>query len=189
MVSAAKNLGAEQFRITAEGTPKTYRIYMQCPVEVTECGANIAEGRKIDAGVKTSVGEILEGTLFKMISDAFLANKAAMEDPNLPSGLRPIRGSLRSDSLSKLEQIEVAALKARYIAHLAEQQGADNIPEVGTPPPGIIPTSIALKAKERLIKATEMMLSSGKLIGQDDVCHVSVSTLFQIDRVEREKES
>ena len=41
MVSAAKNLGTEQFRITAEGTPKTYRVYMQYPVEVTECWANI----------------------------------------------------------------------------------------------------------------------------------------------------
>ncbi len=188
MVSTAKNLGTEQFRITAEDTPKTYRIFMQYPVEVTECWANISEGRKIDAGVKTSVGEILEGTLFKMIGDAFLADGAVTEDPSLPSGLRPIRGALRSDSLPKLEQIEIAALKARYIAHLAEQQGADNI-SGGHATSGIIPTSIALKAKDMLIKATEMMLSSGKLVGQDDVCHVRMSTLFQIDRVERKKES
>ena len=188
MATAAKNLGAEQFRITAEGTPKTYRVYMQYPVEVTECWTNIVAGRKIDAGVKTSVGEILEGTLFKMISDAFLADEAATKDPDSPSGLKPIRGVLRSDKLSKLDQIEVAALKARYIAHLAEQHGADNI-SGGHATSGIIPTSIALKAKDMLIKATEMMLSSGKLVGQDDVCHVRMSTLFQIDRVEREKGS
>ena len=64
-------------------TPKTYRIFMQYPVEVTECWANISEGRKIDAGVKTSVGEILEGTLFKMIGDAFLADGAVTEEPKL----------------------------------------------------------------------------------------------------------
>ena len=187
MIPAAKNLGAEQFRITAESTPRTYRVYMQYPVEVTECWANIAEGRKINAGVKTSVGDILEGTLFKMIGDAFLADGAATADPSLPSGLKPIRGDLRSSGLSKLEKIEVAALKARYIAHLAEQQGVDNI-SGGHATSGIIPTSIALKAKDMLNKATEMMLSSGKLVGQDDVCHVRMSTLFQIDRVEREKE-
>ncbi len=184
MAKAAKNLGAEQFRITAEGTPKTYRIFMQYPVEVTECWANISEGRKIDAGVKTSVGEILEETLFEIIGDAFLADGAAIEDASLPSGLRPIRGDLRSDNLSKLEQIEVAALKARYIAHLAEEQGADNI-SGGYATSGIIPISIALKAKEMLIKATEMMLSSGKLIGQGDVCHVRMCTLLQIDPVEK----
>ena len=185
MIPAAKNLGAEQFRITAEGTPKTYRVYMQYPVEVTECWINVVAGRKIGAGVRTSVGEILEETLFKMISDAFLADGAAVEEPNSPSGLRPIRGVLRSSGLSKLEKIEVAALKARYIAHLAEQQGVDNI-SGGHATSGIIPTSIALKAKDMLIKATEMMLSSGKLVGQDDVCHVRMSTLFQIDRVEKE---
>ena len=185
MVSEAKNLGFEQFRITAEGTPKTYRVFMQYPVEVTECWTNVVARRKIDAGVKTSVGEILEGTLFKMIGEAFLADGVAMKDPSLPSGLRPIRGVLRSDSLSKLEQIEVAALKARYIAHLAEQQGVDNI-SGGHATSGIIPTSIALKAKDMLIKATEMMLSSGKLVGQDDVCHVRMCALLQIDPVEKE---
>ena len=185
MSTAAKNLGVEQFRITAEGTPKTYRIFMQYPVEVTECWANIYEGRKINAGVRTSVGDILEGTLFEIIGDAFLSDGAATEDPSLPSGLSPIRGALRSDSLPKLEQIEIAALKARYIAHLAEEQGANNI-SGGHATSGIIPTSIALKAKEMIVKATKMMLSAGKLVSQDDVCHVRMSALFQIDHVEKE---
>lgn len=185
MVSAKKNLGDEQFRITTEDTPRTYRIYMQYPVEVTKCWANISEGRKIDAGVKTSVGEILEETLFEMIGSAFLADGAAMEDASLPSGLRPIRGALRSSGLSKLEKIEVAALKAGYIAHLAEQHGADNI-SGGHATSDVIPTSIALKVKATLIKATEMMLSAGKIVGNDDVCRVRMSTLLQIDTVEKE---
>lgn len=185
MTTAAKNLGTEQFRITAEDTPKTYRIFMQYPVEVTECWANIYEGRKINAGVKTSVGEILEETLFEIIGDAFLADGAAMEDASMPSGLRPIRGELRSDSLPKLDQIGIAALKSKYIAHLAEEQGADNI-SGGHATSGIIPTSIALKAREMIIKATEMMLSAGKLVGQDDVCHVRMSSLLQIEHVEKE---
>ena len=185
MASTAKNLGKEHFRITAEGTPKTYRIFMQYPVEVTECWANIYEGRKVDAGVKTIVGEILEETLFKMISDAFLADGAATKDPNLPSGLRPVRGALRSDRLPKLDQIEIAALKSKYIAHLAEQQGADNI-SGGHATSDIIPTAIALKAKDMIVKATEMMLSAGKIVGQDDVCHVRMSALFQIDHIKKE---
>ena len=182
MSTAARNLGTEQFRITAEDTPKTYRIYMQYPVEVTECWANISEGRRIGAGVKTSVGEILEETLFEIISKAFLADGAAMEDASRPSGLMPLRGALRSSGLSKLEKIEVAALKSRYIAHLAEQQGSDNI-FGGHATSGIIPTSVALKAKEMLIKATEMMLAAGKIVGQDDVCHVRMSALLQVEHV------
>ena len=185
MVSAAKNLGTEQFRITAEDTPKTYRIYMQYPVEVTECWANVSGGRKIGAGVKTSVGEVLEGTLFKIIGDAFLADGAAVADSSLPSGLRPILGALRSSGLSKLEKIEVAALKARYIAHLAEEHGADNI-SGGHATTDIIPTSVALKARAMLIKVTEIMLSAGKIVGNDDVCRVRMSTLLQIDPVEKE---
>ena len=52
-------------------------------------------------------------------------------------------------------------MKARYIAHLSEQHGADNISgEHETS--GIIPTSVALKAREMLIKATEMMLACRK---------------------------
>ena len=185
MSTAAANLGNEQFHITEEDTPKTYRIYMQYPVEVTECWANISEGRKISAGVKTSVGEILEETLFEIIGKAFLADGAAMEDESLPSGLKPLRGDLRSDKLSKLEQIEVAALKSRYIAQLAEQHGADNI-SGGHATSGLIPTSVALKVREMLIKATEIMLAAGKIVGQDDVCHVRMSTLLQIEHVEKE---
>lgn len=184
--TVAKDLETGQFCITAEGTPKTYHIFMQYPVEVTECWANITEGRKVGAGVKTSVGEILEKTLFEIIGNAFLADGVAVEEPSSPSGLKPIRGDLRSDSLSKLEQIEIAALKARYIAHLAEEQGADNI-SGGHATSGVIPVSIALKTKEMLIKATEMMLSSGKLVGQDDLCHVRMSALLQIEHhVEKE---
>ena len=155
---------------------------MQYPVEVTECWANISEGRRIGAGVKTSVGEILEETLFEIIGKAFLADGAAMEDASRSSGLMPLRGALRSSGLSKLEKIEVAALKSRYIAHLAEQHGADNI-YGGHATSGIIPVAIALKAKEMLIKATEMMLSAGKLVGQDDVCHVRMSALLQVEHV------
>ena len=50
MSTAAANLGTEQFRITAEDTPKTYHIYMQYPVEVTECWANISRGKKDQCG-------------------------------------------------------------------------------------------------------------------------------------------
>ena len=71
---------------------------------MTECWTNISEGREIDAGVKTSVGEILEETLFEMIGSAFLADGATTEDASLLSGLRPIRGALRSSGLSKLEK-------------------------------------------------------------------------------------
>ena len=135
-------------------------------------------------GVKTSVGEILEETLFEIIGKAFLADGAATKDASLPSGLRTLRGALRSSGLSKLEKIEVAALKSRYIAHLAEQHGADNI-SGGHATSGIIPTSVALKAREMLIKATEMMLAAGKIVGNDDVCHVRMSSLLQIEHVKK----
>ncbi|MDE3269926.1 MAG: hypothetical protein OYH77_06550 [Pseudomonadota bacterium] len=76
-------------------------------------------------------------------------------------------------------------MKVRYIAHLAEEQGADNI-SGGHATSGVMPMIVALKAKEMLIKAAEMMLSSGKLVGCDDVCHVRMSALFQIDNVQKE---
>ena len=115
----------------------------------------------------------------------FWRTGAAVADSSLPSGLRPILGALRSSGLSKLEKIEVAALKARYIAHLAEEHGADNI-SGGHATTDIIPTSVALKARAMLIKVTEIMLSSGKIVGNDDVCRVRMSTLLQIDPVEKE---
>ncbi|MDE3270095.1 MAG: hypothetical protein OYH77_07410 [Pseudomonadota bacterium] len=185
MATPSKNLGTKQFRITAEDTPITYQLYMQYPVEVTECWANVSEGRKIGAGVNTSVGEILENALFKMIGDAFMADGAAAKDLNAPSGLKPVLGDLRSSGLSKLEKIKVAALKAKYIAHLAEEQGEENI-SGGHATSGIIPMSIALKVKDMLTKATERMLSSGKLVGDNDVCHVRMCALLQIDPVEKE---
>ncbi|MDE3269927.1 MAG: hypothetical protein OYH77_06555 [Pseudomonadota bacterium] len=104
MATTAKNLGTNQFRITAEGTPKTYHMFMEYPVEVTECWANICERREISAGVKSGVGEILEESLFKLIGDAFLADGAAVKDLDSPSGMEPMLGALQSDSLPKIDQ-------------------------------------------------------------------------------------
>ena len=186
MVSATENLLAdEQFDISASGTPKTYRIYMQHPVEVVECWSNLTSKREIDAGVKTTVGKVLGETLFEMISDAFLADGVVVKDKSLPSGLRPIRGELRSNGLSRSEKIEVTALKARYIAHLAEQQGSDNI-SGGHATSDVIPMSVALKVKETIVRATQMMLSAGKIVGNDDVCRVRMSVLLQIDSIDKE---
>lgn len=187
MVSATeKATSGEQFNITLDEAPQTHRIYMQYPVEVTECWANILGGRKIDAGVKTSVGKILEETLFELIGGAFLADGVATKDVGLPSGLRPIRGELRSNSLTKLEKIEVAALKATYIAHLAGQHGIDNI-SGGYATCDVVPTSMALKVKEALTRAAGMMLSAGNIVGDDDdddVCSVRMCTLIRIDNKE-----
>lgn len=188
MVSATEkteNLADEQFDISASGTPKTYRIYMQHPVEVVECWSNLTSKREIDAGVKTTVGKVLGETLFGMINDAFLADGVVVEDESWPSGLRPIRGELRSNGLSKSEKIEVTALKARYIAHLSEQQGSDNI-SGGHATSDVIPRSVALKVKEAIVKATQMMLSAGKIVGNDDVCRVRMSALLQIDSIKED---
>lgn len=185
MVLATKNLENEQFDISATGTPNTYRIYMQHPVEVVECWANLSGGREIDAGVKTTVGDVLGETLFEMISDAFLADGVVVRDTSLPSGLRSIRGELRSNGLSRNEKIEIAALKARYIAYLSEQNGGDNV-FGGHATSDVIPTRVALKVKKNIVRATQMMLSAEEFVGSDEVCRVRMSTLLQIDSMKKE---
>ena len=47
----------------------------------------------------------------------------------------------------------------KYFRWKKEQRGADNI-SGGHATSGIIPTSVASKARETIIKATEMMLSA-----------------------------
>ena len=185
MALATKNLESEQFDICANGTPRTYRIYMQYPVEVVECWANLSGERQIDADIETSVGEALRETLFKLIIDAFVEDGVVAKDANSPSGFRPLRGELRSNGLSKQEKIEVAALKSRYIAHLAEQHGADNI-YGGHVTSDVIPTAVAMRVRESIVRATQIMLSAEKVAGNKDVCRVRMSTLLQIDSIKEE---
>ena len=86
----------------AAHTLRTHNIYVQYPIEVTECWANLTAGKDIADGVVSTVGDTLVSSLFKVIREAFIDDGVVAKDETTPSGLKPLRGELRSNELSKL---------------------------------------------------------------------------------------
>ena len=170
----------DHFQITERGTPQTYRVYMRFPVEVTECWANLCAGKRIDHDVNASVDSFLCEVLYKTIRNAFVADGAAMEDEGSPSGLKPVKGCLRTDKLSRMEHIEAMSAQANNLAQLAKKDGGIKVSgsHIIT---NRIPSAIAEKAMHMIIEASSMLLSAEEDDGVDS-CRVRMSALYHIDR-------
>lgn len=167
--------------VTKENTPRTHHIFLQYPVEVTECWANIIAGKDIAAGVVSTVGETLAASLFKLIRKAFIDDRVAVEDETTPSGLKPLRGELCSQELSKLEKLKVTALKAKHISELAQHEDVGTI-KGGHITTNKIPLTVAQEALDMVRTATKMMLAAKEDEHKGDSCYVRMSVLFQIDK-------
>lgn len=167
--------------VTKANTPRTHHIFLQYPVEVTECWANIIAGKDIAAGVVSTVGETLATSLFKLIRKAFIDDGVVAEDETTPSGLKPLRGELSSQELSKLEKLKVAALKAQHISELAQHEGIGSI-KGGHITTNKIPLTVAQEALDMVRTATKMMLAAREDECKGDSCYVRMSVLFQIEK-------
>ena len=77
--------------VTRESVPRTHYIFMQYPMEVTECWANLTAGKELEDGVMSTIGESLARSLFKLIRQAFVDDEVVVEDETTPSGLRRTR--------------------------------------------------------------------------------------------------
>ena len=168
--------------VTKESAPRTHYIFMQYPIEVTECWANLTAGKNIADGVVSTVGETLASSLFKLIRQAFVDDGVVAEDEITPSGLRPLRGELCSRELSKLEKIKVTALKAKHISNLAQHHSIGTI-KGGHITTEKIPLNVAQEALDMVRTATKMMLAAKEDDSKEgDSCYVRMSVLFQIDK-------
>ena len=178
---SSQTLKSKPLLVTKESTPRTHHIYMQFPVEVTECWANLTAGRELEYEVMSPVGETLANSLFKVIREAFVDDGVVEKDTTTPSGLQPLRGELRSSGLSKLEKVKATALKAKHISDLAHYQSIGTI-QGGHITTNKIPLSVAQEALDMISTATKMMLSAKESGSKGDSCHVRMSTLFQIEK-------
>ena len=170
------------FQINRDGTPRTYRVYMRFPVEVSECWANLCEGNSIEHEVRTGVEDFLIDILFEAIRSAFITDGAAVEDSSCPSGLRPVKGELRANHLSRTEQIDAMAAQAQRLAHLARKDGGIKISGAHIVTDRI-PTAVAEKALHMIIEASNMLLSAACAEkGEANTCRVRMSALCHIDK-------
>ncbi len=167
--------------VTKESAPRTHHIFLQYPVEVTECWTNLTAGKELEDGVISTIGESLASSLFKLIRQAFVDDGVVVEDEIAPSGLRPLRGELCSSELSKLEKLKVTALKAKHISELAQHEGIGTI-KGGHITTNKIPLTVAQEALDMVRTATKMMLAAKEDDSKGDSCYVRMSTLFQIEK-------
>ena len=178
---SSQTLKTKPLVVTKENTPRTHNIYMQYPIEVTECWANLTAGKDIADGVVSTVGDTLVSSLFKVIREAFIDDGVVTKDESAPSGLKPLRGELRSNELSKLEKIKVTALKAKHISNLAQHQSIGTI-KGGHITTEKIPLGVAQEALDMVRTATKIMLAAKETDSKGDSCYVRMSVLFQIDK-------
>ena len=173
----------EPLVVTKESTPRTYNVFMQYPVEVTECWANLTAGKEMTDGVLSTIGESLVSSLFKVIGQAFLDDGIVVEDETSPSGVKPLRGELCSSELTKAEKLKVTALKAKHISELVHHQGSSGTIKGGHITTDKIPLSVAQEALDMVRTATKMMLAAEEDESKSgDSCYVSMSVLFQLDK-------
>ena len=169
--------------VTRESTPRTHKIFMDYPIEVTECWANITAGKAMTDGVMSTVGESLVPSLFKFIRQAFVDDELVAEDEHTPSGLKTLRGELCSSELPKAEKLEVTARKAKHISALAQRHSSMGTIKGGHITTDKIPLSVAQEALDMVRTATKMMLSAKDSERQaGDNCYVRMSVLFQLDK-------
>ena len=169
--------------VTKESVPRTHKIFMEYPIEVTECWANLTAGKELEDGVISTIGESLAPSLFKFIRQAFIDDGVVAEDESTPSGLQPLRGELCSSELSKPEKLKVTALKANHISELAQHPSSMGTIKGGHITTDKIPLSVAQEALDMLRTATKMMLAAKDSDSKDgDSCYVRMSVLFQLDK-------
>ena len=172
----------EPLLVTKESVPRTHYIFMQYPIEVTECWANLTASKELEDGVISTIGESLASSLFKLIRQAFVDDGVVAEDETTPSGLKPLRGELCSSELPKVEKLKVTALKAKYISNLAQHQSIGTI-KGGHITTEKIPLNVAQEALDMVRTATKMMLAAKEDDNKEvDSCYVRMSVLFQIDK-------
>ena len=167
--------------VTKESVPRTHRLFMEYPIEVTECWANLTAGKELEEGVISTIGESLASSLFKLIRQAFVDDGVVAEDETTPSGLKPLRGELCSSELPKVEKLKVTALKAKHISNLAQHQSIGTI-KGGHITTEKIPLNVAQEALDMVRTATKMMLAAKEDDSKGDSCCVRMSVLFQIDK-------
>ena len=168
--------------VTKESVPRTHYIFMQYPIEVTECWANLTAGKELEEGVISTIGESLASSLFKLIRQAFVDDGVVAEDETTPSGLKPLRGELCSSELPKVEKLKVTALKAKHISNLAQHHSIGTI-KGGHITTEKIPLNVAQEALDMVRTATKMMLAAKEDDNKEgDSCYVRMSVLFQIDK-------
>ena len=169
--------------VTKENVPRTHKIFMEYPIEVTECWANLTAGKALEDGVISTIGKSLSSSLFKLIRQAFIDDGVVAEDESTPSGLKPLRGELRSNELSKPEKLKISALKAKHISELAQHHGSIGTVKGGHITTDKIPLAVAEEALDMVRTATKMMLAAKDSGSKDgDSCYVRMSVLFQLDK-------
>ena len=169
--------------VTKESVPRTHRLFMEYPIEVTECWANLTAGKELEGGVISTIGESLANSLFKLIRQAFVDDGVVAEDETTPSGLKPLRGELCSSELPKVEKLKVTALKAKHISNLAQHQSSIGTTKGGHITTEKIPLNVAQEALDMVRTATKMMLAAKEDDSKEgDRCYVRMSVLFQIDK-------
>ena len=180
---SAHDLDKENFYITQEAAPNTYRIYMAFPIELSEYWAYLFEDNGNDQNIKCSVEPMLAVTLLKEIRSALIKDNAAVEDSSSPLGVKPLKGEIRDDKLSKIEQIDLAVAKAAYISRLGRLYGTDNISgcQIVT---NSIPLDVAKKAQGLNQEGANMMLGAKMVAGDDGSCRVRMATLMHIAKME-----
>ena len=181
LTEGTKHTPLEPLVVTKESTPRTHNVFMQYPVEVTECWANLTAGRKIEDGLLSPLDEGLIHTLIKVITEAFIDDGVVLQDDTTPSGLKPLRGELCSTELSKPEKLKVTALKAKHISEIAQHRN------VGTTQGGHIttnkiPLAVAQEALDMIATATKMLLSAKEDNSKGAICYVRMSAIFQIEK-------
>ena len=169
--------------VTKESAPRTHYIFMQYPIEVTECWVNLTAGKELKEGVMSTIGESLASSLFKLIRQAFVDDGVVAEDETTPSGLKTLRGELCSRELPKLDKLKVTALKAKHISELTHHQSSMGTIKGGHITTGKIPLSVAQEALDMVRTATKMMLAAKETESKgSDSCYVRMSVLFQLDK-------